>query len=171
MKKRSLILALAAGLIATGAFTAPCNAGSVTTVGFFSLSPSSASATEWQFTYAGAGTISGLMVTNTGGLTITNGGGNGTASGATVTFLFNDANKTTGTATPTPGLQFTFTDTATGLVTLSGYPLTYTGATAVNSNAAITSQTVPEPASLALLGIGMTGFLAFRRFLKRSKVA
>ncbi len=30
---------------------------------------------------------------------------------------------------------------------------------------------VPEPASLALLGIGMTSFLAFRRLLKRSKLA
>jgi len=31
--------------------------------------------------------------------------------------------------------------------------------------------TVPEPASWALLGIGMTGFLAFRRFFKKASAA
>jgi hypothetical protein len=34
-----------------------------------------------------------------------------------------------------------------------------------------TIESVPEPASIALLGIGMTGFLALRRLFKRSKTA
>jgi hypothetical protein len=33
------------------------------------------------------------------------------------------------------------------------------------------TQSTPEPASIALLGIGMTGFLAFRRFRKKASAA
>jgi len=36
---------------------------------------------------------------------------------------------------------------------------------------AFSSTTIPEPTSIALLGIGMTGFLAFRRLFKRTSVA
>jgi len=36
---------------------------------------------------------------------------------------------------------------------------------------AYSQQSVPEPTSLALLGIGMTGFFALRRFFKRTSVA
>jgi hypothetical protein len=45
------------------------------------------------------------------------------------------------------------------------------GATASIINQGFSSTGVPEPASLALLGIGMTGFFAFRRFFKRTSVA
>jgi hypothetical protein len=41
----------------------------------------------------------------------------------------------------------------------------FTGSTVV------TAATIPEPSSFALLGIGMTGFLAFRRLFKRPVVA
>ena len=43
------------------------------------------------------------------------------------------------------------------------------GATATG-NGSFSKISVPEPASIALLGIGMSGFLAFRRFLKRRSV-
>jgi len=42
--------------------------------------------------------------------------------------------------------------------------------TAVNQGFSSTG-TIPEPTSLALLGIGMTGFFAFRRFFKRTSAA
>jgi hypothetical protein len=45
------------------------------------------------------------------------------------------------------------------------------GATVSVINQAFSSTGVPEPGSMALLGIGMTGFLAFRRLFKRHAVA
>jgi hypothetical protein len=45
------------------------------------------------------------------------------------------------------------------------------GATVSIINQAFSSTNVPEPSSVALLGIGMTGFLAFRRLFKRHAVA
>jgi hypothetical protein len=54
-----------------------------------------------------------------------------------------------------------------GLAIVTGGTLTGTGAfTELASRGG-----VPEPGSLALLGIGMTGFLAFRRFFKKTPVA
>ena len=43
------------------------------------------------------------------------------------------------------------------------------GPTGLTAN--VFTSAVPEPTSMALLGIGMTGFLAFRRLFKRTSVA
>jgi hypothetical protein len=53
-----------------------------------------------------------------------------------------------------------------GLAIVTGGTFTGTGAFTE-----VASSGVPEPGSLALLGIGMTGFLAFRRYFKKTSVA
>jgi hypothetical protein len=55
----------------------------------------------------------------------------------------------------------------TNMVGVSGVVTTSTGSL---SNS-LSFSSVPEPTSMALLGIGMTSFLAFRRFFKRTPIA
>jgi hypothetical protein len=174
MMKRSVFLALAAGLFASVAFTAPCQAGStlVNTVGFFSLSPGTATANEWDFFYqdstsAPLAGMADLKITNTGGLTILT---DTILPGGEVKITFSPANHTTGTIAPTPGLEFTFTTTNAPNDVFQG-PTNLISIGSQHTNQASEISAVPEPASLALLGIGMTGFLAFRRFFKKNAVA
>jgi hypothetical protein len=45
----------------------------------------------------------------------------------------------------------------------------HAGTTALASGGGVHQASVPEPASMAMLGIGMTGLLAFRRLFRRAK--
>jgi len=230
MKRRSLFLALAAGLIVSslGALEAragyvplPTTIDQLTPSGAFTYNPSNTNLVFSNFQYSASsgvplpsavivnpfnvGSETGItfngsfngnpgtsddiaisyVVTLSGGGKITDAylSGDpvvisGTGSASVVETLYNNAN---GNALGT----MIISDSTTNVATLSFAGVTsilvhkdinvdgITGTAKisfVNQGYSIGS-TVPEPASLALLGIGMTGFLAFRRFFKKTSVA
>jgi hypothetical protein len=178
---RSLFLRAALGLLASLAFVTPSQAGTTyitsVTESFSVLAPSSANTiSSLTLTYTGLDGISSITQSATG---ITNGfifvspGVSNGAESITLSYspsvayvsgavTFNTITTTNNTmmlATliPLP----TITVTASGSNTITQMPLHFT---------VLETITVPEPHSMALLGIGMTSFLAFRRFFKRNAV-
>jgi hypothetical protein len=162
MSKRSFFLTLAFAALASLAFAAPSHAGStlITTDVTFSVS-GGGTANDVSVIYSPSiDPISGLVITKTGGLS----GLSISEAGSTVTVNFTAATATTST------LEWTY---STGTVPtsfspgLSGVPSGSVGTV----SASVTPLGVPEPSSIALLGIGLTGFLAFRRLLRRTSFA
>lgn len=151
MMKRMMFLA--AGLAASLAFATPSNAGTVYNV-LSDVTVLAGTATDITETFSApvSGPVTGISTT----LALS---GSPVISGDTVTFNF---------AGVGPGVyDLDYKISGTGLLYLGG---TLSGPGAQGGAPGIATA-VPEPASMALLGIGMTSFLAFRRFFKRSPVA
>jgi hypothetical protein len=168
MTVRKVLPALLMGLFASLTFTAPSEAGTTTV-------------TTTSFLFAPV-SVSDLVVTyDVGGLSVTNLTLLGTIPDGVI-LSFNEITDTADVhysspvdATGGTVQQFSF-EVASPISSASGNikvldidylqgdpgPIAPTSYSVTFSNAS-----VPEPGSMALLGIGMTSFIAFRRWLKR----
>ena len=170
MMKRSFFLRLATGLLASLAFTAPSEAGAIvtTTLLWSNLSPA-ATSIALDFS-AATGPISDLTLLG-GTPTPTPPLGPGSVVGEDITLNFTPA-------APSGFVVFTFESSVSDSIPLNmvGDIITLNSITAQPGGqtslvARLAFSTVPEPPAFALLGIGMTGLLAFRRLFKRVSVA
>jgi hypothetical protein len=159
MMKRPFFAFVAAGLLASLAFATPSRAGSVlATTDAALIAPAGTQSADAEITYSSA-PVGPITILGTTTVTVT-----GTSIvGNTVTINY----------TPVFGNQeLDFTFMATPPITITSDTLTgVVGPGPVGIIANVFAAPVPEPASIALLGIGMTGFLAFRRLFKRTAVA
>jgi hypothetical protein len=174
MMKRSGFLIAALGLLASSAFVTPSQAGMVTVQVSDSFSATNV---------AIADTISSITLTFTGlnGLTDLTMTGNGitntpaivtpttTTTSTSVTLHYSpsvftaSASITFDTLVPSGEVSNLSSD-----IKVTGTYVTVNGTTTlVVPPPSFSVAAVPEPSSMALLGIGMTSFLAFRRLFKR----
>jgi len=162
MMKRLFFLLVAAFLVASLGLVTPSHAGTVlVTTDASIVAPAGTGSDEVQITYTSGPTLP-ITVLATSTVSVTS----SSVSGDTLSIFY----------TPITGnqeLDFTFVGTppiSISEVHLLGVTNLPPGAQA-GVLASISISAVPEPASIALLGIGMTGFLAFRRLFKRTSVA
>jgi len=152
MMNRSVFLSLAAGLLASLALTAPSHAASVTVTGSFSVPGAVAGELDFFFSAPVSAPDSFTGTPLPSGISF---------SGNEVIFTY---------VPPTVAGALTFTVTTSGFFEGGEInPTSIIGTPAANNFNFMTA--VPEPTSIALLGIGMTGFLAFRRLFKRTATA
>jgi hypothetical protein len=159
MMKCPFFAFVAAGLLASLAFATPSHAGSVLATTTAALvAPAGTISADAEITYSSA-PIGPITILGTTTVTVTS----SSIVGDTVTINY----------TPVKGNQeLDFTFLATPPISISADKLTgVVGPGPVGIIANVTTAAIPEPASIALLGIGMTGFLAFRRLFKRTTVA
>ena len=162
MTKRSLFLTLAAGFLASVAFATPSRAGSelYDITASFHIVPTNVTVTDMEISITAFPESSFKTVDNGGLSGLTYGTNTNSQFGDQIVVNFSPTETTTG------NLVFQFTG-PTGLALDGPFYVTGNSAPFTASGIAVALTVVPEPSSMALLGIGVTGLLAFRRMFKR----
>jgi hypothetical protein len=176
MIKRRYFSALAIGLLTSFAFATPAQASGtvVTQMVTFGTNANTVKLTEIDFTYTGAQTITD--VSDFSGFAFAKSGSNYVPVSFTTTFVGPKTIelKFAGTGATLASGSFTF-DSSKPYSVAPGITVAVTTKPSGHQNLVtgrmLSFAPVPEPSSMALLGIGMTSFLAFRRFFKRTPLA
>ncbi len=161
MLKRSVFLSLAAGLLAGLAFATPSHAGSLATTYVDIVAPAVTTSTDVEITYTSAPAAPTYLGSTTVLPT------SYSISGDTLTINYvsikGDQELNFTFASSDPSITFT-ADKLTGV---TGLPQGKFAGLLVS----VVPASVPEPISLGLLGIGLSGLFTLRRFFKRTSVA
>jgi hypothetical protein len=169
MSRRSIFLALAVGALANLTFVTSSEAGStlVTVNSMLNTLPAGTTSVDTlTVTFNGIPTppgIDSLSISVPKDATAS-------ASGNTVTITYtpNDSQAFLLLGQAFATFKFIVAGDGTGVTVASTTFGTNLGN--VNGTSSISFSAVPEPTSMSLLGIGMAGFLSFRRFFKRKAV-